>query len=112
MNPCPLCQHVPYEDSEPVSNGYDTFCGNCGTKLWDVATAPSVTLFSREHAAKSRDIWSAIAVLYTRIGSTDPLIAEMYHEACEYAESESERAQDATYDDAKLTALLDRLRGL
>lgn len=110
MNPCPLCQHVPYEDSEPVSDGWNTACGNCGTKLWDVSNAPVIV--NRESAAKQRDIWSALAALCIPVAHADPVIADIYHEAKERAEECSEQAQDATYTDAKLAALLDELRGL
>jgi hypothetical protein len=67
---------------------------------------------NRAAAAKQRDTWSAIAVLYTRIGNVDPQMLDMYHAAKEYAEHESELAQDAPYEDEKLTALLAELRGL
>lgn len=113
MTPCPLCQHVPYVDSTPVSDGWNTVCGNCGQQLWDVTTAPRVV--NRAYEAKQRDIWDGLSILCMGLATVEgvhPTVAEIYRECKEFAEEASERAQDATYTDSAFTAAFNRLRGL
>lgn len=108
MKPCPICEFVPYQDVQPESNGYDTFCGNCNTKLWDVETRPVVV--DKEWAAKQRDIWTAISMLCLPVAHHGVAIREIYEEAQDKAEEMDTYAEGAECTDPKVNELVNEIR--